>query len=143
MENFKFNDILNVDYPNLEIEKDFPDRVLRAAQFAPFAALTGYDEAVFETARLTDSKIEIDEYEKEELNRKLNYLKDALKSLPEITITYFVADDRKTGGKYITKVGNVTKIPDYEKDVVFQDGTIIPFGDILSIDGELFLNIEN
>ena len=69
MSNFEFQDILNMQYPNPEIEKDFPDKILRAAQFAPFAALTGYDEAVIETARLTDSKLELDEYTKEELNR--------------------------------------------------------------------------
>jgi len=55
MNDFQYNDILNIPYPNPEIEKDFPDKILRAAQFAPFAALTGYDEAVEETARLTDS----------------------------------------------------------------------------------------
>ena len=63
-----FDDILNMPYPNMQIEKDFPDKVLRAAQFAPFAALTGYDDAVTEKARLTEKKIELDEYEKEELN---------------------------------------------------------------------------
>lgn len=74
MSNFEFEDILNMQYPNSEIEKDFPDKILRAAQFAPFAALTGYDEAVIETARLTDRKLELDEYTKEELNRKLNFM---------------------------------------------------------------------
>ena len=74
MNNFQYNDILNMPYPNPEIEKDFPDKILRAAQFAPFAALTGYDEAVEETARLTDSKLELDEYQKAELNDKLLFL---------------------------------------------------------------------
>ena len=100
---FEFEDILNMQYPNPEIEKDFPDKILRAAQFAPFAALTGYDEAVIETARLTDKKLELDEYTKEELNRKLNFLKDNLDDLPETSITYFVPDKIKAGGKYVTK----------------------------------------
>ena len=73
MSNFEFEDILNMQYPNPEIEKDFPDKILRAAQFAPFAALTGYDEAVIETARLTDSKLELDEYTKE--GNKVKYIR--------------------------------------------------------------------
>ena len=77
MSNFQYDDILNMQYPNPEIEKDFPDKILRAAQFAPFAALTGYDEAVEETARLTDSKIELDEYQKSELNDKLQFLNNS------------------------------------------------------------------
>ena len=92
MSNFEFEDILNMQYPNSEIEKDFPDKILRAAQFAPFAALTGYDEAVIETARLTDSKLELDEYTKEELNRKLNFISENIDDLPETSITYFIPD---------------------------------------------------
>ena len=65
MNEFQYDDILNYQYPNPEIEKDFPDKILRAAQFAPFAALTGHDEAVKETARLTDQRIELDEYAKD------------------------------------------------------------------------------
>lgn len=74
MSEFKYNDILNMQYPNPEIEKDFPDKILREAQFAPFAALTGYDDTIAETARRTDSKLELDEYEIEKLNVKLQYL---------------------------------------------------------------------
>lgn len=90
MSNFEFQDILNMQYPNPEIEKDFPDKILRAAQFAPFAALTGYDEAVIETARLTDSKLELDEYTKEELNRKLNFISENIDDLPETSIPNFI-----------------------------------------------------
>ena len=66
--NFEYDDILNMEYPNPEIEKDFPDRILREAQFAPFAALTGYNDAISETARQTDGRTELDEYELEKLN---------------------------------------------------------------------------
>lgn len=142
MSNFEFEDILNMQYPNSEIEKDFPDKILRAAQFAPFAALTGYDEAVIETARLTDSKLELDEYTKEELNRKLNFLKDNLDDLPETSITYFVPDKKKEGGKYVTKKGYIKKIREFESDVVFDDGTEIQINDIILIESDLIACIE-
>ena len=142
MSNFEFEDILNIQYPNHEIEKDFPDKILRAAQFAPFAALTGYDEAVIETARLTDSKLELDEYTKEELNRKLNFLKDNLDDLPETSITYFVPDKKKAGGKYVAKKGYIKKIREFESDVVFDDDTEILIDDILYVENDLFTDIE-
>ena len=91
MSEFRYNDILNMPYPNLEIEKDFPDKILRAAQFAPFAALTGYDEAVEETARLTDAKLELDEYQKAELNDKLQFINNS-EDNEDVCITYFVPD---------------------------------------------------
>lgn len=137
MSDFQYNDILNMPYPNSEIEKDFPDKILRAAQFAPFAALTGYDEAVEETARLTDSKVELDEYQKAELNDKLIFLNNS-ESDEEVCITYFVPDKKKSGGAYITKKGIVLKIREYEKDVVMDDGSEIPIDDIIAIDGNPF-----
>ena len=131
-----------MQYPNPEIEKDFPDKILRAAQFAPFAALTGYDEAVIETARLTDSKLELDEYTKEELNRKLNFISENIDDLPETSITYFIPDKKKSGGKYVTKKGYIKKIREYESDVVFDDGTEILIDDILYVENDLFNDIE-
>ena len=71
MEEFRYEDIVNMSYPNADIEKAFPGEVLRAAQFAPFAALTGYDEEVKEAARRTVEEAELDEYEKELINNKL------------------------------------------------------------------------
>jgi len=142
MSEFQYNDILNMPYPNPETEKDFPDKVLRAAQFAPFAALTGYDEAVEETARLTDSMIELDEYQKAELNEKLVFL-DNSEDDEEVSITYFVPDKRKSGGAYITKKGIVLKIREYEKDVVMDDGTEIPIDNIIAIEGNQFNETES
>lgn len=142
MSEFQYNDILNIPYPNPEIEKDFPDKILRAAQFAPFAALTGYDEAVEETARLTDSKVELDEYQKAALNDKLIFLSNS-ESDEEICITYFVPDKKKSGGAYITKKGIVLKIREYEKDVVMDDGSEIPIDDIIAIDGKPFSETES
>ena len=137
MSKFQYDDILNMPYPNPEIEKDFPDKILRAAQFAPFAALTGYNEAVEETARITDSKVELDEYQKVELNEKLQFLNNSVDD-EEVCITYFVPDKRKSGGAYITKKGIVLKVREYEKDVVMDDGTEIPIEDVFAIEGKQY-----
>ncbi|MBR2884607.1 MAG: hypothetical protein IKB93_07400 [Clostridia bacterium] len=142
MSEFQYNDILNMQYPNPEIEKDFPDEILRAAQFAPFAALTGFDEEVEETARITDSKVELDEYQKAELNDKLLFLNNS-EDDEEVSITYFVPDKKKSGGAYITKKGIVLKVREYEKDVIMDDGTEIPIDDIFAIEGNQFNETES
>ena len=141
MSEFQYNDILNMPYPNPEIEKDFPDKILRSAQFAPFAALTGHDEAIEETARLTDSKVELDEYQKAELNDKIQIINNSDID-EEVSITYFVPDKKKSGGAYITKRGIVLKVREYEKDIVMDDGTEIPIDDIIEINGEFFRKID-
>ena len=135
----KYDDIMNISYPSPEIEKDFPERVLRAAQFTPFAALTGYDEAVIETARITDSKRILFLDVKEEINRKLIYLKDNLEKCHESMFRYFVPDSKKDGGKYVTKIGTVKKICEHQHMVVLDDGTNIPVSDILEINSDFFL----
>lgn len=142
MNDFQYNDILNMPYPNPEIEKDFSDKILRSAQFAPFAALTGHDEAIEETARLTDSKVELDEYQKAELNDKLQFLSNSDVD-EEVSITYFVPDKKKSGGAYITKRGIVLKVREYEKDIVMDDGSEIPIDDIFAIEGNQFDETES
>ena len=142
MSEFQYNDILNMQYPNPEIEKDFSDEILRAAQFAPFAALTGFDEEVEETARLTDIKVELDEYQKAELNDELLFLNNS-EDDEEVSIKYFVPDKKKSGGAYITKKGIVLKIRDYEKDIIMNDGTEIPIDDIIAIEGNQFNETES
>ncbi|MEG0485253.1 MAG: hypothetical protein RR576_07380 [Oscillospiraceae bacterium] len=109
----------------------------RAAQFSPFAALTGYDDAVKETARLTDTKIELDEYEKTILNERLRLVTDCIEEYPEITITYYKPDSRKNGGAYITVTGCVKKIDDFEKTVYMTDGMVISIEEIFEIEGDL------
>ena len=98
----------------------------RAAQFSPFAALTGYDDAVRETARLTQEWIEQDESEKSHLDRQLRFIKEHIKEAPEIEVTYFVPDEKKTGGKYITVTGTVKKLNEYERYIMMGGGTCIP-----------------
>lgn len=112
----------------------------RAAQFSPFAALTGHDEAIKETARLTDRKTELDEYKKEDLNSKLQMISDNLGT--EVTLTYFQPDEKKSGGAYMNITGCVKRIDEYEQTVVFTDRTTIPIGQISEIESELFREIE-
>lgn len=110
----------------------------RAAQFAPFAALTGYEAAVKETARLTDERVELDENMKEALSYRLQIIADRIKEYPEIRITYFQPDAKKNGGAYVTAVSSAKKIDEYERVVVMIDGTTIPIDEIISIDGQIF-----
>ena len=110
----------------------------RAAQFAPFAALTGYDSAIRETGRLTDEKIELDEEALTALDMRYQLLTDALEANPEVTITFFQSDERKEGGSYQTVTGVVKKIDTFERLITMRDGTKIPMDDVLSMEGELF-----
>lgn len=141
MSEFKYKDILNMKYPNPEIERDFSDKILREAQFAPFAALTGYNDAIDEAARQTDRKIGLDEYEIERLNNKLKYLSEASET-DEVVITYYVPDKKKDGGAYVSKSGIVIEVREYERDIVTDDGTKIPIENIYSISGKMFDDFE-
>ena len=105
----------------------------RAAQFSPFAALVGYDDAVAETARLTDSRLELTEDEMSELNANLNRLLDSLDEQPQISVTYFVPDEKKSGGKYVEKQGVVRIYDSYSQELVFTDKFRINIQDIISI----------
>lgn len=110
----------------------------RAAQFSPFAALTGHGAAIKETARLTDERVELDEYIKDALSERLQILAGRLKEKHEIAITYFQPDTKKCGGAYVTAISVVKKIDEYERVVVMSDCTVIPIHEIISIDGEIF-----
>lgn len=110
----------------------------RAAQFSPFAALTGHDTAVKETARLTENRVELDEYMKEALNHKLQIIADRIEEHPEIVVIYFQPDEKKDGGAYVTANGTAKKIDEYKRAVVMTDGTIIPIGEIIGIKGQIF-----
>lgn len=105
----------------------------RAAQFAPFSALTGYEESVKETARLTDEKIEIDDGLKEMLNNRLLIIEEKLKSNPLVAITYFVPDKKKKGGKYITSEVHIKKIDNIELKITTKENIYININEIINI----------
>ena len=105
----------------------------RAAQFSPFASLVGYDDAVAETARLTDSRAEMTEDEMSELNADLNRLLDSLDERPQISVTYFVPDEKKSGGKYVEKLGVVRIYDSYVGELVFTDGVRIAVADMSAL----------
>lgn len=109
----------------------------RAAQFSPFAALTGYDVAIEEKARLTDLKTELTECSKEVLDKKIRAIQDIIDCKPEISVTFFEPDLRKAGGTYRTITGKARKIDTYEKAIVFQDDTIVYFSQLHNIDCSL------
>ena len=137
----KYDKIINLPH-HVSSTRPHMSMIDRAAQFSPFAALTGYDAAVKETARLTEQKIELDEYEKAALDQRILLLQEHLKELPEVTITHFVPDERKDGGKYVSITEAVKKIDTYEKQIVLVDKSKIPIENILSIEGELFRILE-
>ena len=132
----RYDDIINMPHHKSKTRKPMPVEN-RAAQFAPFAALTGYDDAVKETARLTDSRAELDETVKAEINAVLIYIAQHPEQKPEVKITYFRPDDKKTGGAYITVSGVVSEIREFERTVVMCDATEIPIDDIYAIESDL------
>ena len=114
----------------------------RAAQFSPFAAITGHAESIKETARLTDEYSEPSEEMKAIMNEKILFLMEQLENQPEITITFFKPDEKKQGGAYITITGVVKKIKTYERQIQMTTGDLIPIDMIFGIDGEIFSRID-
>ena len=109
-------------------------RSARAAQFAPFAALTGYSDVIEESGRYTSERRELSESSTEELNRKLLALAEVIERMPEITVTYFVPDSKKSGGAYIKRRGRLKKIDEFKRCLVMQDKSLIPIDDIFEIE---------
>lgn len=132
----KYDDIISLPHHVSPVHPTMPVGD-RAAQFAPFAALTGYEEAVEEAARLTDNRTELDRDRIEELDRELRRLKEHIKERPKAEIIFFKPDERKAGGAFVTAYGEVKKIDEYLGKVIMEDGSIIPIGDIYEINTEL------
>lgn len=133
----KYEDIINLPH---HVSKTRPQMPMsdRAAQFAPFAALTGYDSAIKETGRLTDNRIELDEEALTALSMKLQFLMDAIDEEPEVEITYFKPDERKAGGSYLKITGIVKKLDEYERVLVLISGQKIKLDDIMDVAGDVF-----
>lgn len=132
----KYDDIISLPHHVSPVHPPMPVGD-RAAQFAPFAALTGYEEAVEEAARLTDNRTELNRDRIEELDRELRRLKEHIKERPKAEIIFFKPDERKAGGAFVTAYGEVKKIDEYLGKVIMEDGSIIPIGDIYEINMEL------
>lgn len=139
--NNNYDDIINLEHPT-SLKHPRMSMASRAAQFAPFSALTGYKEAVKETERLTEEKIILDEDKKIVINEKLNIINKSILNKPEIIFTYFIKDQTKSGGKYIEKTGIVKKIDLVNEIIILTDKTKISINDLINIEGEIFNNIN-
>ena len=136
-ETHKYDDIINLPH---HVSAKHPQMELldRAAQFSPFAALTGHEDSIRETARRTEEFLELEEDKKEQLDEKIHVLQENLWKRPEIIVTYFVPDEKKDGGAYVTHRGRIRKIDTYRHRLLFEDGTDVGMQYIFEIDGEMF-----
>lgn len=128
----RYNDIINLPH---HVSSKHPRMAVsdRAAQFSPFSALTGHEEAIKEAARLTDARIELDEDRKNRMNEKLQMILERKEKYPEINILYFVPDVKKEGGSYVNYTGRLKRIDEYEKVLVMIDGVRIEIDQIYEI----------
>lgn len=133
----KYDDILRLPH-HVSASRKPMAITARAAQFAPFAALSGYDAEVQEAGRLTDRPIEPDEYEKEALNARLQLLARHFREEWVVSLVFFQPDERKAGGAYVTRTGTVKKLYETERLLTLTDGTVIPLDDLIALDGEEF-----
>ena len=136
----KYDDIINLKRPASKHPK--MSLYQRSAQFAPYAALTGYEGQVKETARLTDRRIELDEELKVILDMKIQVIQELISNKPELEITYFIPDTRKDGGKYETIINNVKKIDSYNEHIIMQNNLKIEIKEIININSNIFKNIS-
>ena len=132
-----YDDILHLPH---HVSSKHPHMSLqdRAAQFSPFAALTGHDDAIKETARITAERLNLDENSKAALDMRLQLLIRYMPEKPVIMFTYFKPDEKKNGGSYVTITGTVRKIDEYQQRIILDDGAVIPIHEIVAIEGSLF-----
>lgn len=136
-----YEDIINLPH-HVSTKHPQMTRTARAAQFAPFAALTGYSDAIKETSRLTSKRIELDEELKIILNNKLQLILDNINETPEVSFTYFIYDNLKSGGEYVTITGIVKKIDIVNGYIFLTDKTKIPINEIININSNIFNKYE-
>lgn len=129
----KYDDIIHLPHPD---SPRHPRMSLydRAAQFSPFSALTGHGAAIAETGRLTDQRVELDEYEMARVDAELQRLQELLPGRPTAAITYFVPDERKDGGSYQTVTGEIKRIDTVSGMIQMVDRQLIPIADVFSIE---------
>ena len=141
-DNFPYEDIVNLPH---HVSRNHPQMPLRdrAAQFAPFAALTGYEEAIDETARWTEQRRELDENERAVLDSRLRLLSARLEEQPPVEIEHFVPDSRKNGGAYIRTAGRLASISSSARTLLLADGTVVKLDDITAIESPLFNTVED
>lgn len=141
----RYDDIIDLPHPVSRTHAPMPQRD-RAAQFSPFAALTGYDEVIKETARTTGRKRTVDEQRQSELNRCFSILRKEEGTAPAVCITFFVSDERKDGGEYVTLVSKIRKVDDINGKLLLFGGESVEMSDVWDIQSELldaFGEIEN
>lgn len=129
----KYEDIINLPH-YVSSRRTHMSMVERGAQFSPFAALTGFDAAIQETARLTDARTELSEGRKEEMNEKLRLIAETISRQPEVAVTYFKPDSRKAGGAYVTVTGKVKKIDPLTKMLLFLDGGAVSLEEMVELE---------
>ena len=135
----KYDDILHLPHPTSKKHPRMPISD-RAAQFSPFAALSGHGAAIAETARLTDEKMELDEDTKAELDKKQAVLLEHIAEQPKVTVTWFQPDARKDGGAYVTVTGRLKKIDEVERTLTLLDGTRISLADVVELESRMYLD---
>lgn len=137
-----YDDIIHLPH---HVSKKHPQMTMlnRAAQFAPFAALTGHDAAIQETARLTSSQRLLDDSDNEILDRKMAIIRTKLAESPTLTLIYFQPDEHKNGGAYKSVTGQLKKIDDYLHTLILSDETTIPISSIFEIEGEIFNKMDS
>lgn len=133
----RYDDMIDLPHPISNAHPQMPVRD-RAAQFAPFAALAGYGAAVKETQRLTSARAELSESALAQLDQKLQCLREKIAEEPEVTITYFRPDERKSGGSYHTMTGKVTKLDEYRRRIILDTGDALPVSQIEDMTGDCF-----
>ena len=132
----RYDDIINLPHHTSKVHPRMPMEK-RAAQFSPFEALTGYGDAVAETVRLTDSRMDLDESERAVLEERLQLLLDAENPKPEVSLTWFIPDERKAGGRYVTHTGILRKLDALARVIVMEDGTLVPVDEVTDVQSKL------